>query len=146
MPYYGKYDFIDRDGLVKGSHGFTEFLTDKVMPCSPPEDPAMWDAASPAQQVHADAPPFFVLQGTYDTLIFVQEARAFVRKLRAVSRQPVAYAELQGAQHAFDALHSIRTEFAVDAVHRFLEVCYSDYLRGRGTARGVNAVRPSNAR
>ena len=48
-----------------------------------------------------------------------------------MSRQPVAYAEFQGAQHAFDALHSIRTEFAVDAVHRFLEVCYSDYLRGR---------------
>lgn len=137
VPYYGKYDFIDRYGLVKGSHGFTEFITDKVMPCSPPEDPALWDAASPAQQVRADAPPFFVLQGTHDTLIFVQEARAFVRRLRAVSRQPVAYAEFQGAQHAFDALHSIRTEFAVDAVHRFLEVCYSDYLRGRDTARGA---------
>lgn len=139
VPYYGKYDFIDREGLVKGSHGFTEFLTDKVMPCAPPADPALWDAASPAQQVRADAPPFFVLQGTYDTLIFVQEARAFVRRLRTVSRQPVAYSELVGAQHAFDALHSIRTEFAVDAVHRFLELCYSDYLRRR-TAAGAGTA------
>ena len=70
-----------------------------------------------------------------------QAERAFVRKLRAVSRQPVAYAEFEGAQHAFDALHSIRTEFAVDAVHRFLEVCYSDYLRGRDAARSVASPR-----
>jgi acetyl esterase/lipase len=131
VPFYGKYDFIDRDGLVKGSHGFTEFLADKVMPCSPPDDPALWDAASPGHQVHADAPPFFVLQGTHDTLIFVQEARAFVRKLRAVATRPVAYAEQVGAQHAYDALHSIRTEFAVDAVHRFLEFVYSGYLAAR---------------
>ena len=131
VPFYGKYDFIDRDGLVKGSHGFTEFLADKVMPCSPPDDPALWDDASPAQRLHAGAPPFFVLQGTYDTLIFVQEARAFVAKLRAVSKAPVVYAEQAGAQHAYDALHSIRTEFAVDAVHRFLEFVYSGYLRQR---------------
>lgn len=131
VPFYGKYDFIDRDGLVKGSHGFTEFLADKVMPCSPPDDPALWDNASPAQRLRADAPPFFVLQGSYDTLIFVQEARAFVAKLRAASQAPVAYAEQVGAQHAYDALHSIRTEFAVDAVHRFLEVVYSAYLRQR---------------
>lgn len=61
----GKYDFIDRVGLVKGSQGFTEFLADKVMPCSPQEDPALWAAASPGQRLHAGATPFFVLQGTY---------------------------------------------------------------------------------
>lgn len=140
VPYYGKYDFIDREGLVKGSHGFTQFLCDKVMPCAPPDDPALWDAASPAQQVHADAPPFFVLQGSHDTLVFVQEARAFVRKLRAASRQPVVYAELFGAQHAFDALHSIRTERAVDAVQGFLELCFSDYRR-----RIEGSVQPDRA-
>ncbi|TXH57677.1 MAG: alpha/beta hydrolase [Burkholderiaceae bacterium] len=131
VPYYGKYDFLDREGLVDGSHGFTQFLVDRVMPCPPPADPALWDSASPAEQVHAGAPPMFVLQGSHDTLIFVQEARAFVRKLRAVATRPVVYAELAGAQHAFDALHSIRTEHAVDAVHRFLELCYSDHLRRR---------------
>lgn len=131
VPFYGKYDFLDREGLVKGSHGFTGFLVDKVMPNAPLQDPALWDGASPSQQVHAEAPPFFVLQGTHDSLIFVQEARAFVRRLRAVARQPVVYAEQYGAQHAFDLVHSIRTEFAVDAVHRFLEVCYSDHLRRR---------------
>ena len=137
VPYYGKYDFIDREGLVKGSHGFTEFLVDKVMPCPPPQDPALWDGASPARQVQPDAPPFFVLQGTHDTLIFVQEARAFVRRLRAVARRPVAYAEQHGAQHAFDLVHSIRTELTVDAVHRFLEVCYSDHLRRRCARAGL---------
>ncbi len=131
VPYYGKYDFLDREGLVEGSTGFTRFLVEKVMPCTPQQDPAMWDAASPTQQVHADAPPLFVLQGTHDCLIFVQEARAFVRRLRAVARRPVVYAELHGAQHAFDLVHSPRTEAAVDAVHRFLEFCRSEHLRAR---------------
>lgn len=140
VPFYGKYDFIDRESLVQGSHGFTQFLVDKVMPCPPSDDAALWDAASPSQQVRAEAPPFFVLQGTHDTLIFVQEARAFVKRLRAVARAPVAYAELRGAQHAFDLVHSVRTEFVVDAVHRFLEVCYSDHLRGRRTPAAVAGV------
>jgi acetyl esterase/lipase len=143
VPFYGKYDFLDREGLVKGSHGFTEFLVDKVMPSPPLQDPTLWDGASPSQQIHAEAPPFFVLQGTHDSLIFVQEARAFVRRLRAVARRPVAYAEQHGAQHAFDLVHSIRTEFAVDAVHRFLEVCFSDHLRGRAARPRMQCVSPN---
>ena len=143
VPFYGKYDFIDREGLVEGSRGFTQFLVDKVMRCPPQQDPALWDGASPSQQVQADAPPFFVLQGTHDTLVFVQEARAFVRRLRAVALRPVVYAEQRGAQHAFDLVHSVRTEFAIDAVHRFLELCYSDYLHQCATRVPQPGVSPN---
>ena len=44
--------------------------------------------------------------------------------LRSVSRNPVVYAELPGAQHAFDIFHSRRSAHAVDAV-----ACFLEYLR-----------------
>ena len=81
------------------------------------------------ERVHEAAPPFFVLHGTHDALIPVQEARDFVDALRGRSRAAVAYAELHGAQHAFDLVHSIRCEHAIDAVHRFLEVQYAAWRR-----------------
>jgi acetyl esterase/lipase len=57
-------------------------------------------------------------------------ARAFVDALRRVSTEPVAYAELPGAQHAFDMMYNKRTAHTVDAVERFL-----DLVRGAATAQ-----------
>jgi acetyl esterase/lipase len=71
--------------------------------------------------VNPDAPPFFVVHGTNDTLVPIAEARAFVAGLRAVSKAPVLYAELPYTQHAFDVLPSVRSAHAVAAVVRFLE-------------------------
>ena len=45
----------------------------------------------------------------------------FVERLRSVSRQPVAYAELPLAQHAFDVLASLRCQATTSAVADFLE-------------------------
>ena len=68
----------------------------------------------------SDAPPFFVIHGTNDNLAPVGQAREFVERLRAVSEEPVLYAEVPGASHAFDVFHSTRTANAVRAVDRFL--------------------------
>ena len=59
--------------------------------------------------VGPDAPPFFVIHGANDTLVPVEQARSFVAMLRAESKNPVAYAELPGAQHAFEIFDSPRT-------------------------------------
>ena len=67
------------------------------------------------------APPFFVIQGTNDTLVPPQVGRRFDERLRAISQAPVAYLELPRAQHAFDVLLSIRTRATVLGVVRFLE-------------------------
>ena len=60
--------------------------------------------------VGPDAPPFFVAHGDQDTMVLVEGARLFVERLRSTSSSPVVYAELPGAQHAFDLFHSIRFE------------------------------------
>ena len=82
---------------------------------------AFFDTATRFIRVHADAPPFFVIHGTHDSLAYVEDTRHFVSALRKVSRQPVVYAELPGAQHAFDIFHSTRSAHAVEAVTRFVE-------------------------
>jgi acetyl esterase/lipase len=120
VPFYGVYDFLDRHG-ARGSASMLPFLERVVMKCSPAEHRERWDHASPIANVHAGAPPFFVIHGTHDALAYVEEARHFVAALRAASRNPVVYAELPGAQHAFDTFHSRRSAHAVDAVTCFLE-------------------------
>ena len=79
----------------------------------------------------ADAPPFLVVQGTHDTLVFVEEAREFVRALREKSRAPVHYLEMKGAQHAFEIFHSARSQRAVRATAAFLEAEHAKYRLGR---------------
>ncbi len=43
------------------------------------------------------------------------------RNFEAASNAPVVYAELPGAEHAFETIHSLRTEETIEAVQRFLE-------------------------
>jgi acetyl esterase/lipase len=85
------------------------------------ENPELWDLASPITQVHPDAPPFMLVHGERDSLAVVTEGRVFSQKLREVSKNPVVYLELPGAEHAFEIVHSQRTEETIDGVHRFLE-------------------------
>src|SRR6185436_8319963 len=117
-----------------------------VMKSSPEAARAAWDKASPIARVHADAPPFFVIHGTHDSLAYVEDTRHFVRALRAVSRQPVIYAELPGAQHAFDVFHSRRSAYAVEAVTRFVERVRADVLARRVGAAESPASAASGGR
>jgi acetyl esterase/lipase len=121
VPFYGVYDFIDRHGLKGSGEAMVRWLEKTVMPCSPSTDPGLWDLASPIAQVRPDAPPFFILHGTHDSLASVEEARHFAERLRGASRNPVVYAELPGAQHAWDLFRSVRAMESVHAVARFLE-------------------------
>jgi acetyl esterase/lipase len=76
-------------------------------------------ASSPLAHVRADAPPFFIAHGDHDTMAPVEVARLFADTLGGVSTSPVVYAELPGAQHAFDLFGSLRFETVVDAVEGF---------------------------
>jgi acetyl esterase/lipase len=52
------------------------------------------------------------------------EARDFAKALRDSSEHPVIYAELPGAQHAFDIYYSPRAIAAVELTARFLATMY----------------------
>jgi acetyl esterase/lipase len=125
VPFYGVYDFTNRDGSA--GRALVPFLERRVMRSALADNREIWDQASPMSHVGPDAPPFFVLHGTNDVLVPVEQARSFVRRLRAVSRHPVVYAELPRAQHAFDVLPSVRVHHTVRAVERFLAVVRSEH-------------------
>ena len=126
VPHYGIYDFLDRH-RARGPHRLEGFLRRVVMKCPPSACPDAWDAASPIAQVGPHAPPFFVLHGTFDSMALVTEARVFVDALRASGRQPVTYAELPAAQHAFDTFHSVRATHVVNGVARWLAWLHSTH-------------------
>jgi len=119
VPLYGSYDLLDRRGVRPDSFQ-KEFLEKRVLKTSPEADAPGWERASPRYHVRPDAPPFFVIHGRHDSLLFWEDARYFVEALRSVSAQPVVYAELPGAQHAFDQFHSVRGIAVAEGVARYL--------------------------
>jgi len=122
VPFYGVHD-VTGDPESSGIHGtgLVDLLQRRVMKRTVLEDLAAFEQASPDRRVTESAPPMFVIQGANDSLVPVQVARRFVDRLRAASREPVAYLELPCAQHAFDILASIRSRHTTLGVVRFLE-------------------------
>ena len=76
-------------------------------------------AWSPLEADAAGAPPFLIIHGKNDSVVPVEYARLLAGKLRRESPSPVVYAELPGAQHAFDRFHTIRFDTTVTAVESF---------------------------
>ena len=64
-------------------------------------------------------PPMLVVHGEKDILAAVSDARALVKRVRAVSSRPVSYAELPGAHHDFDMFESIRSAAVAQVVEQF---------------------------
>jgi acetyl esterase/lipase len=120
VPLYGVYDLTAESGS-RSSQDMLDHLTSRFVMNRQASYPDDYRAASPLSRVTADAPPFFIIHGSNDTLVPAPEARAFVDRLRAVSANPVAYAEIRGAQHAFDIFPSIRSAHVVRGVERFLD-------------------------
>ena len=139
MPFYGVYDFTDRKGLWRGSL-LRRMLERHIMKRRIAEHREAFERASPMSRVHAGAPPFFVVHGTLDTLVPVEDARAFVEMLREVSREPVGYAEIPGAQHSVETFPSARTGAVIRGVERFLWWVYARHLAGRERARPVRVA------
>jgi acetyl esterase/lipase len=123
VPFYGVYDFTRFDDAMHPS--MPELLEQMVVKQRLETNRQSYVDASPVSYVSADAPPFFVLHGRNDSLVPVEQARGFVTKLRDVSTQPVAYAELPLTQHAFDIFGSARAAHAAVAVEQFLAEVYA---------------------
>jgi acetyl esterase/lipase len=142
VPFYGVYDFTNRDQI--GRAEMIPFLETRVMKSKLADDRQRWEAASPICRIRPDAPPFFVVHGTNDSLVPVEQARRFAGDLRKESAKPVVYAELPGAQHAFDVFASTRTLQTVHAVERFLAVVYGEWHDRRGPdLSGLPATAPA---
>src|SRR5262245_31901100 len=138
VAFYGVYDFTDRHQLWPHP-GLARLLQRRVMKAALDEAREAYELASPMSRVGADAPPFFVIHGDHDTMVPVEEARRFVALLREAIPGRVAYAEIPGAQHAFEIFPSLRTMFVVQGVERFLAWVYSQHVAARASGQTPSA-------
>ena len=137
VPFYGVYDFAGSTGLTNAIGMRDTFLGPKVMQATWADAPDLYEAASPILRISPDAPDFFVIHGELDSLVAVDQARMFVAELRRTSKKSVVYAELPGAQHAFDVFHSVRSAHAVRAVDRYLTWHWNTWRHGLEADSGV---------
>ena len=127
MAYYGIYDFTDRHH--HWPHRMFRIVLEKaIMKRSLKQAPEEFAKASPLDQLGSDAPPFMMIHGDRDSLAPVEEARQFAKAFREQTAAPLVYAELPGAQHAFELFPSVRSFQVVNGVERFCAAIYSKHL------------------
>ena len=134
VPHYGVYDLAGVTGIRNVILMRDRFMAPRVIQKRFADAPEVYEAASPILRITPDAPDFFVLHGSHDTLVGVGQARQFVAKLREISKRTVVYAELPGAQHAFDVFPSIRSQQVVHAIERYLNHHWTTWRRERASA------------
>jgi acetyl esterase/lipase len=143
VPHYGVYDFAGVTGLRSVELLRDAFLAPRIFQKRWPDAREEFEAASPILRVTPEAPDFFVLHGVHDTLVPVAQARLFVEKLREISGKTVVYAELPGAQHAFDIFPSIRSAHVVRAIERYLRWHWSCWRAAHASSAGPEPVSSS---
>jgi len=144
VPVYGVYDFTNRLGTMLERFR-PQMLEPMIMKAFFDKEPEKFHRASPIDRVHPDAPPLLIVHGDRDTLAPVEDARLFADSLARVSRAPVVYTELRGAQHAFDIFASPRTARMLDGTLRFLTAMHTRAKTAKVAHQSERFAPPENA-
>lgn len=115
VSLYGIYDFLNRNG----TRDDWPLIPHLVMKATKSEAPDAYRAASPLDQVGPHAPPWLIIHGEQDAVVPPHESRQFHEALAAASDNVVVYAELPGATHTFDIVHSIRSHLTISGIADF---------------------------
>lgn len=130
VPYYGIYDLHNSEKLQQ-SLGLEIVLRKSIIKQRKHENPDLYTLMSPVSHVHVDAPPFLLIHGDKDSLTSLGEAQWFASKLDEVSQQSVEFAEISGAQHAFDFFSSLRSDYVMLGVAERMAQWHRDYLASK---------------
>jgi len=117
VSLYGIYDFVNRNG----TRDDWALIPSIVMKAAVADAPEAYRAASPIDRITPGAPPWLVIHGDQDAVVPPHESRQFAEMLAATSESVTVYAELPGATHTFDIVHSIRSHITISAIARFGE-------------------------
>lgn len=126
VPFYGIYDFDSNDAYAKPMR---QFLSRVVFPPGTTIDD--FRNASALHRLTDDVPEFLVVHGVNDSLANIEQARAFVERLREVNPGKVTYLELPGTQHAFEVFGSVRAWHVIRGVGRWLDWHRAQWLAER---------------
>lgn len=126
VPFYGIYDLMDTF-KHQNSVGLEIVLRKSIIKERKSENPELYKQMSPINHLNEGAPPFLVVHGDRDSLTSLAEAEFFTSELDSVSKQSVEFAEIPGAQHAFEMFPCLRGDFVVAGVAERLEQWHHDY-------------------
>ncbi len=115
IPYYGIYDLLDQNKLQL-SLALEIILRKKIIKQTKQENENLYRLMSPMTHINKDAPPFLIIHGDKDSLTSLGEAQYFASRLDEISTNMVEFAEITGAQHAFDIFSSVRSDYVLFGV------------------------------
>ena len=125
LAMYPVVDLTNRHGIRQQAR-MDGFISQKIIQQTREAAPEVFEDGSPISWIHREgvaesAPPFCIVQGTHDSLVWVEEVRRFVAEFAPQTSVPLVYAELPRAQHAFEIFHSPRTSHFLNAASAWLE-------------------------
>lgn len=115
IAMYGIFDFLNRN---RTRHNWP-LIPRVVMKAEPEDAPDRYRAASPLDLVHAEAPPFLMIHGTYDSLVMPEESHVFAGALSQVGVATTVI-EVPWGQHGFDTLGGPRARATAVRVSEWL--------------------------
>lgn len=101
-----------------------------------PNNKVKFQSASPMAYASGDTesvaaadsiPACLLVHGSHDSLVAIEESQMLAEKIAQVSENPVIYAEIPGAQHAYNVFRSIRSELVLTEVVRFAQTLHRQY-------------------
>jgi acetyl esterase/lipase len=131
VPFYGIYDLTNSSNQRGSMRTLEDLWEQKVFKESLFDKPEEYHAASPVFRVTKDAPPFLLIHGNNDTLAKVEESYALRDALKTVEGLEIGFAEIDGAQHAFDLMVSPRHLHVVNGIERFATALHERYLKAK---------------
>ncbi|KZZ80833.1 hypothetical protein A3766_00970 [Oleiphilus sp. HI0132] len=128
IPYYGIYDLMNEQNLQL-TVGLDIIMRKNIIKQTKQENTEIYRHMSPINHINEAAPPFLIIHGDKDSLTSLGEAQYFASRLDEVSKQSVEFAEIGGAQHAFDVFSSLRSDYVLLGVAERLEQWHRDFLK-----------------
>ncbi len=130
VPIYGVHDFTNSRNQ-RAFNGLADLVADKVLKVAMVNDPELWQQMSPIFRVHDKVPPTLLIHGDADSLAPPEESRALWDEFSEHPEIEAGYAEIPGAQHAFELGKTLRTHYMVNGVERFASALHGRYLAAK---------------
>ncbi len=78
VPFYGVYDLTEVFDFHGPGEQIADWMAKRVMKQTITENRPLYEEGSPINRIRSDAPPFFVIHGTNDNLVPIEQAQRFV--------------------------------------------------------------------